>query len=388
MRVKSPIPTGWKEYKIADLAIIDENSLSNGTPKNYSFKYISLADVNRGIINDNLIEHKYSVAPSRARRSIKENDILMSTVRPNLEGFARIKRKIDDTIASTGFAVISPIIESDSEYIHQYLYSFEIRRQIYALVVGSNYPAINSTEVKCLRILAPISPTARAQIGEMLLTWDTVIEKMKRLIEAKEKQFSCLTKLLINAHCTQWKHLQTEKIFKNVSEKNNGNEELLSVTQDRGVIPRAMLEGRVMSPEGSTDAYKLIREGDFAISLRSFQGGIEYSRYHGLISPAYTILRPKLKIHDEFYRHFFKTYLFIEKYLGIAVIGIRDGKQISIPDVMTVKIPYPSLQQQKQIASVFNTSRQEIDLLKKQAEAYRKQKRGLMQKLLTGHSGG
>jgi len=54
-----------------------------------------------------------------------------------------------------------------------------------------------------------------------------------------------------------------------------------------------------------------------------------------------------LKIHDEFYRHFFKSYLFIEKYLSIAVIGIRDGKQISIPDVMTIKIPYPPMDEQK-----------------------------------------
>ena len=173
-------------------------------------------------------------------------------------------------------------------------------------------------------------------------------------------------------------------MFTSISEKNNGNEELLSVTQNRGVIPRANLEGRVMSPEGSTDGYKLVKKGDFAISLRSFQGGIEYSIYQGLISPAYTVLRSKLKIDYEFYRHFFKSYIFIEKYLSIAVIGIRDGKQISIPDFMTVKIPYPSLEQQKKIAFVLNTARQEIDLLKKQAEAYRKQKRGLMQKLLTG----
>jgi type I restriction enzyme S subunit len=66
------------------------------------------------------------------------------------------------------------------------------------------------------------------------------------------------------------------------------------------------------------------------------------------------------------------------------VIGIRDGKQISIPDFMSVKIPYPPLEQQRHIAEVLNTVHQEIDLLKKQAEAYRRQKRGLMQKLLTG----
>ena len=84
------------------------------------------------------------------------------------------------------------------------------------------------------------------------------------------------------------------------------------------------------------------------------------------------------------FRHFFKTYVFIEKYLRIAVIGIRDGKQISVPDFMTVKIPFPPLDEQKNIASILNTARQEIDIHEKKLAALQKQKRGLMQKLLTG----
>lgn len=93
--------------------------------------------------------------------------------------------------------------------------------------------------------------------------------------------------------------------------------------------------------------------------------------------------RPKHKIHDELYWHFFKTHLFIEKYLSIAVIGVRDGKQISITDFMTVKIPYPSFEELNQIAFVLNTALEEIDLMKKEVEAYSRQRLGLMQKLLT-----
>jgi type I restriction enzyme S subunit len=231
----------------------------------------------------------------------------------------------------------------------------------------------------------PIPPREEQDaIAGLLSTWDAAIEKTERLIAAKERGYIWFVQSLIDEKSSHWEHLRADKIFNSISERGNGSAELLSVTQEQGVIPRTMLEGRVMSPEGGTDSYKLIKPGDFAISLRSFQGGIEYSHYQGLISPAYTVLRPRLRIEDEFYRHFFKSYLFIEKYLGIAVIGIRDGKQISIPDFMSVKIPFPPLEQQKQIARVLNTARQEIDLLKKQAEAYRRQKRGLMQKLLTG----
>jgi len=139
-----------------------------------------------------------------------------------------------------------------------------------------------------------------------------------------------------------------------------------------------------MSPEGTTASYKLIKRDDFAISLRSFQGGIEYSNYQGIISPAYTVLRQKIELNTDFYRLFFKSYLFIERYLNLAVIGIRDGKQISIPDFMSVKIPVPPLPEQQQIAAALSTAQQEIDLLKQLADKYKIQKRGLMQKMLTG----
>jgi type I restriction enzyme S subunit len=76
--------------------------------------------------------------------------------------------------------------------------------------------------------------------------------------------------------------------------------------------------------------------------------------------------------------------LFVEKYLSLAVIGIRDGKQISIPDFMSIKIPVPPLIDQQQIAETLNVVQKEIDLLKQLMEKYKTQKRGLMRKLLAG----
>jgi type I restriction enzyme S subunit len=205
------------------------------------------------------------------------------------------------------------------------------------------------------------------------------LETEYRLIETQFK--TIYTKLFTGP---SWPHIKPKKIFDTITEKNFPDEELLSVTQDRGVIPRSMLGGRVMSPDGTTASYKLIKRGDFAISLRSFQGGIEYSNYQGIISPAYTVLRPKIELNSDFYRLFFKSYLFIEKYLNLAVIGIRDGKQISIPDFLSIKIPVPPLEEQKEIAETLSVCQREIDLLKQLADKYKTQKRGLMQKMLTG----
>ena len=177
---------------------------------------------------------------------------------------------------------------------------------------------------------------------------------------------------------------EANELFKTVSLKKNGDkEELLAVTQDQGVIPRNLLDRRVVMPEGSTEGYKLIVPGNFIISLRSFQGGLEYSNYRGLVSPAYTVLKSIITISDDFYRHYFKSYDFIG-HLAVAVIGIRDGKQISYEDFSFLKLPYPSLAEQEKIALVLSTADNEITIHQNQLAALKQQKKALMQQLLTG----
>lgn len=270
-------------------------------------------------------------------------------------------------------------------YLEAYLKSSAVRSYIQSCAAGTSNSMvkINKSVVEKIPILLPPLPEQKA-IADLLSTWDAAIEKTARLIEAKERRFRGLMQELIGDVCHQWEHFRPDSIFDTVSEKNFPEEELLSVTQDRGVIPRSMLEGRVMSPDGSTSGYKRIKRGDFAISLRSFQGGIEYSDYQGILSPAYTVLRPKIEMSEDYWRLFFKSYIFIKRYLDLAVIGIRDGKQISIPDFMSVKIPVPSLQDQQCIAQTLLSVQREVDLLRGILEQYKTQKRGLMQKLLTG----
>jgi len=261
--------------------------------------------------------------------------------------------------------------------------SGSIRREMIRRSQGVVRANIGQKDLNKVPILIPSKPEQK-KIASSLALWDTAIEKTEALVAAKEKQFEWLAHTIIREECPHWKHYLAKELFDSVSSKGHPDEELLSVTQDRGVIPRTMLKGRVMSPAGSRAGYKLVEKGNFVISLRSFQGGLEYSAYRGIVSPAYTILSPKKEIHADFYRHFFKSYIFVEKYLSVAVIGIRDGKQISSTDFDTVKIPYPDMDEQIEIASNLDSARQEIDLLKNVLEKYRIQKRGLMQKLLTG----
>ena len=103
---------------------------------------------------------------------------------------------------------------------------------------------------------------------------------------------------------------------------------ILAITQEHGAIPRDEIDYHVSVTDKSVETYKEVCPGDFIISLRSFQGGIEYSRYHGICSPAYVILRKKGELSDAFFKHLFKSYGFIQQ-LTKNLEGLRDGKMIS-----------------------------------------------------------
>ncbi|MGR3303247.1 MAG: restriction endonuclease subunit S [Candidatus Scalindua sp.] len=371
------IPENWEYCEFAAIAKIEMGQSPNGSSYNTEGKGYPLINGPTEFTDRYPIKKQWTSSPTKI---CNPGDILLC-VRGSSTG--RINIANGEYCIGRGIAAICHKEKKGHPiFIEQLL--INITTRILRLTTGSTFPNIDKNTLSSIEIGTPPLPEQK-KIAEIFSAWDKAIEQVGKLIDVKEKRFKGLVQTFISNQCDNWDHLKGREIFDSISEKNHPDEELLSVTQDRGVIPRTMLEGKVMSPEGSTAMYKLIKEDDFVISLRSFQGGIEYSRYQGIISPAYTVLRPKIELHDDFYRHFFKTYLFIGKYLRIAVIGIRDGKQISIPDFMTVKIPYPPLDQQKQIGSILNTAQQEINLLKRFGESYCKQKRGLMQKLLTGN---
>jgi type I restriction enzyme, S subunit len=320
------------------------------------------------------------------------NDIILTTVgsRPPMYG-SMVGKAISVPIEAEGSLLNQNmvILRGKAGIVNQRFLALSLRTPqfiyfIETLIRGNaNQVSIALKDFFKYKLTLP-NLAGQGEIVELLSKWEEAISRTETLIAAKRKQFKALVQRFISKKCENWDHLHARDIFQTVSIKNKPDEELLSVTQDRGAIPRNMLKGRVMSPAGSTAGYKLVIPGNFIVSLRSFQGGLEYSEYRGIVSPAYTILETKIDLDTSFYRHFLKSYIFIEKYLTVAVIGIRDGKQISAPDFATVKIPVPPIEQQKSIGKILDTANEEIEALEKIVDKYRSQKRGLMQKLLTG----
>ena len=181
-----------------------------------------------------------------------------------------------------------------------------------------------------------------------------------------------------------WEVKQAKDIFKNISNKNHdGSLEVLSVTQDRGVMPRSEVNIDIKYNDENLQNYKKIDKGDFVISLRSFQGGLEYSNYCGLVSPAYTIIRPLEKVADNYFKEYFKSPNYIKR-LNVAVYGIRDGKQISYSDFGFMQTPKPPILEQQKIADILTKQDEVVELKEKLLDEKKQQKKYLMQQLLTG----
>ena len=149
-------------------------------------------------------------------------------------------------------------------------------------------------------------------------------------------------------------------IFEERSEKGFPNEPVLCSTQKYGVIPQSMYENRVVVVNKGLDGLKLVRKGDFVISLRSFQGGIEYAHYQGIISAAYTILALNMGINADYMKYLLKSYDFIQL-LQTCVTGIREGQNINYALLRKNYIALPSLAEQRAIVSFLDTELGKID---------------------------
>ncbi len=156
----------WDMKRFEEVSLVDPESLSSITEPAYSFNYISLEDVDRGSLVG-YSEQLFVSAPSRARRVVRHLDILISTVRPNLKSHLLFRARPGTWICSTGFSVVRCRPEvAHPNFIFQHLFADDIAKQIDALITGSNYPAINSSDVRGLIIPIPsiVEQTAIAAI--------------------------------------------------------------------------------------------------------------------------------------------------------------------------------------------------------------------------------
>jgi type I restriction enzyme S subunit len=161
----------WEVKRLGDVVDTDPENLGSNTRSDFLFNYIALEDVDRGFLRSHS-EQLFASAPSRARRKLRPNDVLVSTVRPNLQSHLLFNGEAGRWVCSTGFCVVR-CREGVTHpgYVFFHFFSVCVKRQIDALLTGSSYPAINSGDVRALQIPLPPHPEQTA-IAEVLTEMD------------------------------------------------------------------------------------------------------------------------------------------------------------------------------------------------------------------------
>ena len=296
----------------------------------------------------------------------------------------------------------------DREFIYQSLLGKYSR--IRAMSNTGGQENLSAGLIKEIPILLPPLPEQKA-IADLLSTWDEAIEKTQRLIQVKEKRFRALSRTLIsdNGQLTtgdssaddtdycRWKKVKLGDVCKvitsNVDKKTSQNEVPVRLCNYMDVYKNFYITSELNFMEVSATASEIkkfhLKKNDVLLTKDSetpddiANSACVLEEMNGVLCGYHlAILRPKSSIKGKYLNYALHIprirYDFSRHANGVTRFGL------TMQAYDKVQIPLPPLEEQKQIAETLSTAQWEIELLKQLAEKYKTQKRGLMQKLLTG----
>ena len=365
------LPSNWQKNKLK--YVINQSDL---TSKNYSEEKV-LSLTQNGIIERKIETNEGQVASSYEKYILVEpGDICMNPM-DLLTGWVDISAY--KGLISPAYYTFKIKNTYDVKFINYFFQSNYYRKTFFKCGKGvashDNFGrwVLSLEELNNFIIYAPKSKEEQSKISKYIDEKINLINVLiKKIIEQKKYYILGIQSHLFETKIKKnnlvsndkkwfkfipkdWSITKLKNIFEIKSIKNNdNNQRLLSVTQDRGVVYRDEQEKNVVNPSGDLSAYKLAEPGDVIISLRSADGGFETSDLKGLVSPAYVVLKPKIKIDKNFYRYLLKSSNFIIE-IGRFIKGIRDGKNIYFEDVKDIEIPYyPEEKWDKEYTDVIN----------------------------------
>lgn len=354
------LPEGWRRVRLGEIYNIsasgdfDAKESSRTQNEKHPYPVYSNALTNKGL-------HSYSTY------SRYDEDSITITARGDI-GFANHRKT--KFMAIGRLLVLKNKIPVSNEFVCEY-----INHSIRFFKETTGVPQLTVPQASKYYITLPPFPDQKA-IASLLEKWDVAIEKTEALIAAKEKQFKWLLKRLIRDQQDnpEWRKMRLEEICK-ISKGQQLNK--LQMIQT-GKYPA--LNGGV-GPSGNTDKWNTlantvtISEGGNSCGYVNLMAQKFWAGGH-----CYTLIDLADEVDTGFLYYTLKDreYFIMKLRVGSGLPNIQKG------DIERLSSTFPSLIIQKQIVKILNNAKQEILLLEQLAEQYRNQKRGLMQKLLTG----
>lgn len=336
-------------------------------------------------------ERSHLVKKENSYKVVRPNDYAYNPM--NIRFGAVARHKGDISVAVSGYYdIFTTVHERDLAFMDSFLTCGPMITYYNKVSTGSLIEKQRvhfSDFMEFSLALPPIEE--RKRIAEILATQDKVIELKEKRLAEKQRQKKYLMQQLLTGKKRlpgfdgEWKQEKLGKLFAERSETKCEHLELLAITGTQGVIPRSQLDLKDNSSEDKSK-YLHICVGDIGYNtMRMWQGVSAYSNYDGIVSPAYTILKPKGNINAKYFAYLFKmpevVFLFYRYSQGL----VDDTRNLKYENFKKISVTYPeNIEEQNAIVSILETADKEIDLLRKDLEQEKQKKKALMQLLLTG----
>ena len=388
---------GWTEKPLGDITyVVSKRNKKNQNLPVYSINnqkgFISQTEQFEDISSD---KRGYDISQYKV---IEKNTFAYNPARINV-GSIGYSGELNNIIISSLYVCFKTTESINDEFLLQFFNTFHFKVEVLNNVEGGIRNYLFYENFSKIRVSFP-SIQEQRKIASFLSSLDELIVSHEdKLLGLKDHKKGLIQNIFPQEgekvpnyrfpefkKNGEWEYLNGDKLFEPISNKNHNSDlPILAITQEHGAIPREKINYSVVASEQSIATYKIVETGDFIISLRSFQGGIEYSNYKGICSPAYIILRKKIELEDMFFKYYFKSDLYIRQ-LNKNLEGIRDGKMVSYQQFSEIKLPLPSIKEQQQIASCLTTIEELINEQKNKVEQLKEYKIGLMQSLFPNNN--
>ena len=310
----------------------------------------------------------------------QKNDVIIPSSGETAEDIATARCVTSDNVLLGGDLNIIRLVEPNDGRFMSYQLNGIRKYDIAKIAQGVSVVHLYGGDLKMLSVTFPQSPEQK-KIADCISLLDRRISVQSGLIEDLQKLKAALVERLF---CNKlgWKRYKYRDLLSPISERNSGNQfsNVLSASQELGMVSRTDLDIDIKFDRSAVTTYKIVRDGDYVLHLRSFQGGLAFSSMTGICSPAYTILRPVKELEYGFFQEYFMSRSFINS-LRLVTYGIRDGRSINVDEFLDMTVEIPDSSTQRRIISILSTMNSRLRLAIKQNENYNKQKQYLLNEM-------
>ena len=380
-------PTDWKRYTFGDIYTERKEPGSEELP-------LLMVSIHSGVSDGEVDEEDL---PKKVKRIADKSQYKKAVSGDLVFNMMRAWQGAIGTVRTTGMVSPAYIVAEPNDTVYPLFMDYYTRTpQMINQIDRQSYGVTDFRKRLYWDSFIPIGcilpPVAEQQkIAAILTTQDKVIELKEKRLAEKQRQKKYLMQQLLTGKKRlpgfngAWKVDRLGKLFLERKETNYEGLQMLAITGAQGIIPRKELD---LKDNSSEDKSKYLRVcvGDIGYNtMRMWQGISAYSDYEGIVSPAYTILKPSSSINAKYFAYLFKTPEIIFLFYRFSQGLVDDTRNLKYENFKKIKVCYPpDTKEQTAIAEVLSAADREIGLLRQDIEQEKQKKKALMQLLLTG----